>query len=99
MKHLKLILIAILLLCMVPIEQAWGQSRSQVRCEALTKKGTRCKNKSLERSKYCRVHQAKDANVAQCKAKTKSGTRCSKAAKTMGFCTQHYKMKLEGKIN
>ena len=99
MKHLKLILAALLLLCAAPTVEVWGQSWSQVRCEAITQKGTRCKNKALERNKYCRVHQAKDANVAQCKAKTKSGMRCSKAAKTMGFCTQHYKMKLEGKIN
>ena len=88
-----------LLLCMSPVVEVQGQGRSQVRCEATTKKGTRCKNKALERSKYCQVHQAKDSNVAQCKAKTKSGTRCSRAAKTSGYCQQHYKMKLQGKIN
>lgn len=87
-----------LLLCMVPIEQAWGEKQSQVRCEAITKKGTRCKNMALERSKYCRVHQANDPKVKQCKAKTKSGMRCSRAAKTSGYCQQHYKMYLEGKI-
>ncbi len=85
MKYLKLIVAAMLLLCAAPMEDAWGQGRSQVRCEALTKKGTRCKNRALEQCKYCQVHQAKDSNVAQCKAKTKSGTRCSKVAKTMGF--------------
>lgn len=98
MKLLKLIVAAMLLLCAAPMEDAWGQGRSQVRCEALTKKGTRCKNKALERSKYCQVHQAKDSNVAQCKAKTKSGTRCSRAAKISGYCQQHYRMYLERKI-
>ena len=76
MKPQKLILAAMSLLCMAPTVDVWGSGKSQVRCEAITKKGTRCKNKALERSKYCRVHQAKDPNVAQCKAKIKV-TRCN----------------------
>ena len=98
MKYLKLILAAMLPLCMAPIEQTWGQKQSQVRCEAMTKKGTRCKNMALERSKYCRVHQANDPKVEQCKAKTKQGARCKRTAKASGYCQQHYKMKLQGKI-
>ena len=33
------------------------------RCEAITKKGTRCKNKPRPNSKYCYVHQTKDSKV------------------------------------
>ena len=98
MKHLKLILAVMMLLCLAPIEQTWGQKQSQVRCEAMTRRGTRCKNMALERGKYCRVHQANEPKVKQCKAKTKQGTRCKRAAKASGFCQQHYKMYCEGKL-
>ena len=99
MERLKMILIAILLLCVAPLEQTWGQQKqSKVRCEAITKKGTRCRNIALKRSKYCHVHQANDPKVKQCKANTKSDTRCSRAAKTSGYCQQHYKMYIEGKL-
>lgn len=41
---------------------------------------------------------AESPNIQECKAKTKSGSRCSRAAKTSGYCTQHYKMYKEGKL-
>lgn len=94
---LKAALLSILLLLSVPAQIVSAQTRPK-QCEAITKKGTRCKNNALMNSKYCQVHQAKSPNVQQCKAKTQSGTRCSRAAKTEGYCTQHYKMHLEGKI-
>lgn len=95
--YLKAALMSILLLVSVPSQNVMAQTQSK-RCEAITKQGTQCKNKALKNSKYCQVHQAKSPNVQQCKAKTKSGTRCSRAAKTDGYCTQHYKMHLEGKL-
>ena len=95
--YLKATLLSILLLLSVPTQNVSAQTRPK-QCEAITKKGTRCKNKAIKNTKYCQVHQAKSPNVLQCKAKTQSGTRCSRAAKTEGYCTQHYKMHLEGKI-
>ena len=80
-----------------PTQTVIAQSQPK-RCEAMTKKGTRCKNQALKNSKYCQVHKAKSPNVQQCKAKNKSGTRCSREAKKSGYCTQHYKMYLEGKL-
>ena len=94
---LKAALLSILLLLSIPTQSVIAQTQPK-RCEATTKKGTRCKNKALKNSKYCQVHQAKSPNVQQCKAKTQSGTRCSRAAKTDGYCTQHYKMHLEGRL-
>lgn len=69
------------------------------RCEATTKRGTQCKNAAQEGSKYCSTHQTNDPNVKKCKAKTRQGTRCKRAVVTDGYCTQHYKMKQQGKIN
>ena len=68
------------------------------RCQAITKKGTRCKNQTVSNTKYCKVHQAKSPSVKRCKAKTKSGLQCSREAKTSGYCKQHYKIFIEGKL-
>ena len=95
--YLKAALLSILLLTSVPAQIVMAQTQTK-RCVATTKKGTQCKNNALRGSKYCQVHQAKSPSVQQCKAMTKSGTRCSRAAKTNGYCTQHYKMHLEGKL-
>ena len=98
MKYLKLIFAAVLLLCSAPTQEVCGQIISQTRCEAITRNGTRCRNKALEQSKYCRVHQANDPKVAQCMEKTQKGSRCRRPSKIAGYCTQHYKMKLQGKV-
>lgn len=94
---IKAIILSIMLFVCYPPQNAIAQSQPK-RCEATTKKGTRCKNEAVNNTKYCQVHQAKSPSVQQCKAKTKSGTRCSRAAKTSGYCTQHYNMHLEGKL-
>lgn len=86
-----------LLLLSFPTENMLAQSQTSKRCEATTKKGTRCKNKAVNNTKYCQVHQAKSPSVSQCKAKTKNGTRCSREAKKSGYCKQHYKMYVESK--
>ena len=95
--YLKAVLLSAMLFLCAPTQSIIAQTRPK-QCEAITKKGTRCKNKAIKNTKYCQVHQAKSPNVLQCKAKTQSGTRCSRAAKTEGYCTQHYKMHLDGKI-
>ena len=100
---MKALLFSLFLLLSLPTQFAIAQTQTQnqppkKRCEATTKKGTRCKLEAIENSKFCYVHQAKAPNVQQCKAKTKSGSRCSRAAKTSGYCTQHYKMYQEGKL-
>ena len=50
-------------------------STTAKRCEATTKKGTRCKNTAVNNTKYCQEHQAKFPTVQQCKVKTKSDYR------------------------
>lgn len=96
---LKPLFLTATLLLMSPAHSTYAQSSTTAkRCEATTKKGTRCKNTAVNNTKYCQVHQAKSPNVQQCKAKTKSGSRCSREAKTSGYCKQHYQMHLEGKL-
>ena len=91
--------LAAVLMVMTPSQSSYAQSSTTAkRCEATTKKGTRCKNTAVNNTKYCQVHQAKSPNVQQCKAMTKSGSRCSIGAKTSGYCKQHYQMPLEGKL-
>lgn len=68
-------------------------SNNKERCQAKTKKGERCKLKVIEGSKFCSVHNAKDAKSTICKAITKKGTRCTRAAVKGGYCTQHYNLK------
>lgn len=95
--YMKALLLSLLLFLSFPMQNAIAQTQPK-RCEATTKKGTRCKNQAVNNTKYCQVHQAKSPTIEQCKARTKSGTRCSRAAKTSGYCTQHYKMYIEGKL-
>ena len=94
---IKALLLSIMLFVSFPTQYAIAQKQPK-RCEATTKKGTRCKNNAVNNTKYCQVHKAKSPSVQQCKAKTKNGTRCSREAKTSGYCTQHYRMHLEGKL-
>ena len=100
---MKALFLSLVLFLSFPIENVVAQTQTQTqtqtqRCEATTKKGTRCKNQAVNNTKYCQVHQAKSPTVQQCKATTKSGTRCSRAAKTSGYCTQHYNMYIQGKL-
>ena len=94
----KVIILSMLLLLSFPTKDMLAQSQPSKRCVAITKKGTRCKNKAVNNTKYCQVHQAKSPFVSQCKAKTKNGTRCSREAKISGYCKQHYRMYQGGKI-
>ncbi|MBP5386491.1 MAG: hypothetical protein J6Y97_03790 [Prevotella sp.] len=93
----KYILFSLMLLLSCSVQDTSAHELQAKQCVATTKKGTRCKLNSLENSKYCHVHQAKSPVVSQCKAKTKEGKRCSRAAKTDGYCTQHYNMHIDGK--
>lgn len=97
---MRVFIFSLMLLLSFPTLCVSAQNQPAKRCEATTKKGTRCKNTAVNNTKYCQVHQAKSPNVQQCKAKTKtkSGSRCSREAKTSGYCKQHYQMHLEGKL-
>ena len=44
-------------------EQA-KQKAAKPQCQALTKKGTQCKHKAAEGSKYCKMHSAYDPSAA-----------------------------------
>ncbi len=94
---MKSIVLCLMMLLTYPTNNLIAQGQPK-RCEAITKKKTRCKNNAVRNTKYCQVHQAKSPSVQQCKAKTKRGTRCSREAKISGYCKQHYKMFLEGKL-
>jgi hypothetical protein len=93
---IKYIFIYIILFFSFSIQNIEAENKSD-RCEAITKKGIRCKNKVVKNTKFCHLHQVKSSSVQQCKAKTKSGTRCSRESKKSGYCTQHYKIYIEGK--
>ena len=94
----KAIILSLVFLLSFPAQYAIAQSQTSKRCEATTQQGTRCKNKAVNNTKYCQVHQSKSQVARKCKAKTKNGTRCSRQAKTAGYCAQHYKMYREGKL-
>lgn len=90
-------IIPIILFASSPTQDSYvTSSYATQRCEATTKKGTRCKNNALKGSKYCQIHKANDPKVKQCKATTQKGERCSRAATKEGYCTQHYNMYKKG---
>jgi len=89
---MKTFIISLMLLLIFPTLYVYAQDQPSQRCEATTKKGTRCKNKAVNNTKYCQVHQANSPSVKQCKATTKNGTRCSRVAKYSGYCKQHYQI-------
>lgn len=94
---IKALFLSIMMFVSLPIQNITDQTQPK-RCEATTKKGSRCKNNAVNNTRYCQVHQAKSPSVQQCKAKTKNGSRCSREAKISGYCKQHYKMFHEGKL-
>lgn len=104
---LKYLILSFALSLAIPGQSMAQTQKEKVQCAAKTKKGTRCKNKSVKNTKYCQVHQGKlatknaffsSSDIKLCKAKTRAGSQCSRVAKTSGYCTQHYKMHQEGKI-
>ena len=75
--------------------------RISVTCRGLTKKKLKCKNKTLDLSGYCYLHQSQRDNTSiplkqknnltsQCIGITKSGSQCKRKAKTSSnYCWQH----------
>ena len=97
MNIMKSLFICLMLLLSYPAQSVMAQGQPAKRCEAITKKGTRCKNKAVNKTKYCQVHQAKSPAVMQCKAKTKKASLQKKIC-LQGYCKQHYKILNEGKL-
>jgi DNA-directed RNA polymerase subunit beta' len=63
------------------------------RCSAATSSGTRCRNKRLEASRYCRTHEGHSATDGLCKAIMRDGRPCPKKAREgADFCGQHAKL-------
>lgn len=63
----------------------------KVRCTAITKAGTQCKNKAQEGKTTCSVHTPV-AEADRCKATTKAGTQCKRKHNDHSqYCTQHEK--------
>ena len=94
----KIKIVFLMFLVCFPAVYASAQDQSVKRCEAITQKGTHCKNRALRYSSFCQVHKTKSPSVQQCKAKTKNRKRCSREAKISGYCTQHYKINLNKKF-
>lgn len=94
---IKTILFSFMLLLAAPAQNISAQAKTSTRCEATTQQGTRCKNKTVNNTKYCQVHQSKLKAPVKCKAKTQENKRCSRDATKAGYCTQHYKMYAKGK--
>ena len=65
MNIMKSFFICLMLLLSYPAQSVMAQGQPAKRCEAITKKGTRCKNKAVNKTKYCQVHQAKSPAVMQ----------------------------------
>jgi len=73
--------------------QAADEEIDEDRCFATTSSGTRCRNKALEASRYCRTHEGQADTDGLCKAIMKDGRPCPKKAKDGGdFCGQHAKL-------
>lgn len=92
-KYLALLALAFTLSSANYAQKPEKATSPKTQCKATTQKGTRCKLKVADGSKYCPVHSSNNASTAQCKAKTKEGKRCSRAATKRGYCAQHFNMK------
>lgn len=97
MKRILLTFFLLLATCLTNEVHSSQTRINRPRCVAITQKGTQCKNKAIEGSRYCHVHQSNNPGVQRCKAMTKSGSQCSRAAKKSGYCSQHYKSLIQRK--
>lgn len=52
-----LLLLVLSMPVMLGAEEAKSEQPEVVRCEAITKAGTRCKRKAMAGKKYCKQHQ------------------------------------------
>ena len=72
-----------------PVEAEDDESR----CFATTGAGSRCRNKALPGSRYCRTHEQLSVTDGLCKAVMKNGKPCPKKAREdSDYCGQHAKL-------
>jgi DNA-directed RNA polymerase subunit beta' len=76
-----------------PIDEVVEAEDEEDRCMAMTITGARCRNKSLEGSRYCRTHEGLSVTDGLCKAVMKNGKPCPKKAREgSDYCGQHAKL-------
>jgi hypothetical protein len=75
------------------VHPATEDDEDEDRCGATTSSGTRCRNKRLEASRYCRTHEGVAETDGLCKAIMRDGRPCPKKARDdADFCGQHAKL-------
>ena len=76
-----------------PADEVVEAEDDEDRCMAMTVTGARCRNKSLEGSRYCRTHEGLSVTDGLCKAVMKNGKPCPKKAREgSDYCGQHAKL-------
>jgi len=76
-----------------PADEPVEAEDDEDRCSATTGTGSRCRNKSLPGSRYCRTHEGLSVTDGLCKAVMKNGKPCPKKARDdSDYCGQHAKL-------
>jgi len=76
-----------------PAEAPVEAEDDEDRCSATTGTGSRCRNKALSGSRYCRTHEGLSVTDGLCKAVMKNGKPCPKKAREdSDYCGQHAKL-------
>ena len=71
---------------------AEAEEPAEGQCEAMTGSGSRCRNKAVEGSRYCRAHEKNAESDGMCKGHYADGRPCkSKAREGSGYCGVHGK--------
>ena len=97
---LKLLLLTAALLLMSPTHSTFAQSSTTTkRCEATTKKGTRCKNTAVNNTKYCQVHQAKSPNVSNARLRLKVAQGAQERLRHLDIASSISRCTLRGNYN
>ncbi len=74
-----------------PSSEKVESRNTKPKCEAITKKGSRCSKNSLFGNKFCGLHSvSQDVKKTRCEGVTKKGIQCTyAAAKGATFCSIH----------
>jgi DNA-directed RNA polymerase subunit beta' len=76
-----------------PVVEPVEAEDDEDRCSATTGTGSRCRNKALAGSRYCRTHEGLSVTDGLCKAVMKNGKPCPKKARDdSDYCGQHAKL-------
>lgn len=88
------------LIVVSPTQGLYAQSSTTAkRCEATTKKGTRCKNTAVNKTKYCQVHQAKSPNVQHARLRLKVAQGAQERLRHLDIASSIIRCILRGNYN